>query len=33
MGNAIGLTILALFMLYCLVGVGLIIRDKERDNK
>lgn len=29
MGNAIGVTIVILFMLYCLVGVGFMIADKE----
>ena len=32
-GEVIGLAIVILFMLFCIVGVGIIIIDKERDDK
>jgi hypothetical protein len=33
MGDTIGLIIVLLFMLYCSVGVVLMIIDKEREDK
>ena len=32
-GDIIGLAIVILFMLFCIVGVGIILMDKERDDK
>ena len=32
-GELIGLVFVILFMLFCIVGVGIILIDKERDNK
>ena len=32
-GDLIGLAVVILFMLFCLVGVGLILIDKEREDK
>ena len=32
-GDIIGLVFVILFMLFCIVGVGIILIDKERDNK
>ena len=32
-GDIIGLAIVILFMLFCIVGVGIIIIDKEDKNK
>ena len=32
-GDLIGLTVVILFMLFCLVGVALIVMDDERKGK
>ena len=32
-GEVIGLAFIIIFMLVCIVGVGLIILDKEREDK
>jgi hypothetical protein len=32
-GEVIGLVFVILFMLFCIAGVGIILIDKERDNK
>jgi len=32
-GEIIGLAVVILFMLFCIAGVGIILMDKERDNK
>ena len=32
-GEIIGLGFIILFMLFCIAGVGIILIDKERDNK
>jgi len=32
-GELIGLAFVICFMLFCIVGVGIIIIDKERDDK
>jgi len=32
-GDIIGLVFVILFMLFCIAGVGLILIDKERDDK
>ena len=32
-GEVIGLGFIILFMLFCIAGVGIILIDKERDNK
>jgi hypothetical protein len=32
-GDLIGLAVVILFMLFCLVGVGLILIDKEREDR
>jgi hypothetical protein len=32
-GDIIGLGFIILFMLFCIAGVGIILIDKERDNK
>ena len=32
-GELIGLVFVILFMLFCIAGVGLILIDKERDDK
>jgi hypothetical protein len=32
-GDIIGLVFVILFMLFCIAGVGIILIDKERDNK
>jgi hypothetical protein len=32
-GEVIGLAVVILFMLFCIVGVGIILIDKEDKNK
>ena len=32
-GEIIGLAVIILFMLFCIVGLGIILMDKERDDK
>ena len=32
-GEVIGLVFVILFMLFCIAGVGIILIDKERENK
>jgi hypothetical protein len=32
-GEIIGLGFIILFMLFCIAGVGIILIDKERDDK
>ena len=32
-GDIIGLVFVILFMLFCIAGVGIILMDKERDDK
>ena len=32
-GEIIGLAVVILFMLFCIVGLGIILIDKERDDK
>ena len=32
-GDIIGLVFVILFMLFCIAGVGIILIDKERDDK
>ena len=32
-GEVIGLAVVILFMLFCIVGVGIILMDKARDDK
>ena len=32
-GELIGLVFVILFMLFCIAGVGLILVDRERDDK
>ena len=32
-GEIIGLVFVILFMLFCIAGVGIILIDRERDNK
>ena len=32
-GELIGLVFVILFMLFCIAGVGIILIDKERDDK
>ena len=32
-GEVIGLAVVILFMLFCIVGVGIILMDKEREDK
>jgi hypothetical protein len=32
-GDIIGLAIVILFMLFCIVGVGIILIDREDNNK
>ncbi len=33
MGEAIGIVIILMFMTVCIIGVGLIIHDKEFEDK
>ena len=32
-GDIIGLVFVIIFMLFCIAGFGIILIDKERDNK
>ena len=32
-GDIIGLVFVILFMLFCIAGVGIILMDRERDDK
>ena len=32
-GEVIGLAVVILFMLFCIAGVGIILADKNYDNK
>ena len=32
-GELIGLAVIILFMLFCITGVGIILMDREREDK